>query len=235
MKVKIKLFLSLLFLFGVIILLGCMGSYYLRLLAEDSSAIMKDNNRTLNYMRQIDELVDEIFYQRVTEKDTTGIKAHLNSLEEIMAFQLVNITEPGELELTEKLNRSLQKLKALAYVPQGFASDDLLRLVYQIRQQTGSIYLINEQTMTRKSEQAAATADKVVLYMGIFVSASVITGLVFIIGLPIYISRPLETFNNAIRQVAGGNYKVSIPESTKDEFGQLANYLNTMAVKLNEY
>lgn len=240
MKVKYKLFLSLFFLFGVIILLGGIGSYYLKWLAADSAAIMKDNNRTLTYMRSIEESVDAVQYLMVT-KDTVKqeISSHFDSIKDIMDKQMANSTEPGEQELTEKLNRNLKKLEEI-YTSQDsislhFYSTSILPVVHQVKDLTGSIYLINGKTMTRKNEQANATAEKAVLYMGIFGSVSIIIGLVFMIGLPIYISRPLETFDGAIQEIVKGNYKVAIPVKTDDEYGSLASSFNTMASKLDEY
>ncbi|MDN4165715.1 ATP-binding protein [Cytophagales bacterium LB-30] len=240
MKVKNKLFLSLFFLFGVIILLGGMGSYYLRWLASDSAAIMKDNNRTLSYMRTIEESVDEVNYIILTN-DTVKqeISSHFDSIKSIMEKQMANITEPGEQELTEKLSRSLKKLEEICnsqdLITPHFYSTFIVPIVHQVKDLSGSIYLINEKTMIQKNEQANATAEKAVLYMGIFCSVSIIIALVFMLGLPAYISKPLETFEEAIREIARGNYKVSIPAKTKDEYGELANSFNTMAAKLEEY
>ena len=240
MKIKHKLFLSLFFLFGVIILLGGIGSYYLKWLATDSAAIMKDNNRTLTYTRNIDEIVDDIQYLTLAEGSSMHqFISHFDSIRKIMSFQLTNITEPGEQELTEKLDKNLKKLekmyKSRASISRDYFYDKVFPLIYQIKELTESIYQINEKTMIRKNAQANATARKVLMYMAVIGSLSIIVGLVFMVGLPIYISRPLETFDGAIQEIARGNYKVAIPAESKDEYGELASSFNTMAAKLNEY
>ncbi|SDK00060.1 Signal transduction histidine kinase [Catalinimonas alkaloidigena] len=240
MKVKYKLFLALFFLFGVILLLGGVASHYLRWLARDAAAILQDNNRTLTYMRQIEEAVDAIQYRTLSAAvEARDVAPYFRAIATTMEAQRANLTEPGEKALSETLDQHLNQLSALYRTPDSLSLEtfrrDVLPVIQQIKARTGSIYLINEQTLIRKNEQAAATAEKVVLYMGLFVSASIVIGLVFMIGLPVYISRPLETFDAAIRQVADGNYQIAIPVGSQDEYGALAASFNTMAAKLNEY
>ena len=235
MKVKYKLFLSLLFLFGVVLLLGGVGIYYLKWLAADTAAILKDNNRTLNYMRSLEGAVGTVQYLTLTEgPDAAGIAAQLDTISRVMARQQANVTEPGEQALTDHLGGSLAQLAAL-YPDTTAPPGPLLGLVHEIKTQINNVYLINEATMTRKNQQAADTARKVVLYMGLITSISIVVGLIFITVLPGYISRPLQTFDEAIRQISGGNYGVVIPSDARDEYGDLAESFNLMAAKLSEY
>ncbi len=240
MKVRHKLFLSLLFLFGVIILLGGIGTYYLRWLAKDSEAIMKDNNRTLGYMRSIGQLVDEVQYQTLkSNPDAAEITLYLEQIDSIIALQLVNITEPGENELSNRLNHDLKKFAGYyrSSTPPSFDifREEILPFAIQIKEHANSIYLLNEKSMLLKSELANATADQAVFYMSIFGVISIAVGLAFIIWLPIYISRPIVTFTGAIREIARGNYKIAIPRVSSDEYGELADSFNRMAARLNEY
>jgi len=240
MKVKYKLYISLIFLFGVIILLGGIGSYYLRWLSHDSAAIMKDNNRTLIYMRNIEEIADKILQAHLSnENNVNNITQLTIEFNEAFLLQRKNVTEPGERELTNKLensfNRFIKTYKSGLNDSSTIVRDQLLTLFNQIKEETSAIYLINEQTMIRKSEKANSTAEKVVLYMGAFGLTSILVGLAFIIGLPLYISKPLTMFSEAIKEVSKGNYKITIPLESKDEYGDLALSFNKMAAKLDEY
>ncbi|MDX2248395.1 MAG: ATP-binding protein [Bacteroidia bacterium] len=240
MKVKNKLFLSLMFLFGVILLLGGMGSYYLYWLAEDSRAIIQDNYRSLIYMRKMETalntMADQIF---LLDSDTTVWAENRELLEENFLLQSQNVTEPNEEELTRQLGKSLEELKEFYDLPVSakkahFRQNQYI-LISDLRRQIGNIYLINEQTILRKNATAGETAEKVVFYMTVVSAGSLIVGLIFIIGLPIYISRPLSEFNDAIREVSRGNYRISLSRRSKDEFGELAESFNKMAAKLDEY
>jgi len=242
MKVKHKLLIALIFLFGVIILLGTTGIYYLRWLADDSAAIMKDNNRTLTYMRKIESNIDQILYLKLERKQVSKepeLDRLISEIEELKKKQGLNVTEPGEKELTEKLNVQLARFYGLldsrkTPVP-GDLNMELFTLTKGIKELTGAIYLINEQTMLHKNEQANQTAENTIMYMAIFGSASILIGFVFIIGLPGYIAKPLSLFNQSIKEVARGNYQVKIPEESRNEYGELAASFNKMAAKLDEY
>ncbi|WP_192348688.1 ATP-binding protein [Algoriphagus sp. Y33] len=242
MKVKHKLSLSLAFLFAVIILLSSTGVYYLSQLATDSAAILKDNNRTLSYMRNIDKAVDQIQSAIISGNNVeTELTPYLQTLTENIKLQQENITEPAEQNITDKLEANLNRLTlvlrdtGLDSISRDSYSSNLLPVMQEIKSITDDIYLINEKTMIRKNEQANATADKTVLYMGIVGSASVLIGLMLLFWLPAYISKPLATFNKAIGEIARGNYKQTISGESKDEFGELARSFNTMAAKLDEY
>lgn len=242
MKVKHKLSLSLAFLFAVIILLSSTGVYYLSQLAADSAAILKDNNRTLNYMRNIDKAVDQIQSEIISGNNVEAeLTPYLKTLNENIKLQQENITEPAEQNITDKLEANLNRLTQILEGPgldsirRDSYSNNLLPVIQEIKSITDDIYLINEKTMIRKNEQANATADKTVLYMGIVGSASVLIGLMLLFWLPEYISKPLATFNKAIGEIARGNYKQTISGESKDEFGELAVSFNTMAAKLDEY
>jgi hypothetical protein len=52
MTIKTKLQLGLLFLFGVIVLLGGMGMYYLNQLKEESANILTDNYESISYVQK---------------------------------------------------------------------------------------------------------------------------------------------------------------------------------------
>ena len=240
MKVKHKLTLSLAFLFAVIILLSSTGIYHLSQLAADSAEILKDNNRTLTYMRNIDKAVDQIQYSIISGKNReVELHTYLETLSENIQLQKENITEPAEQSFTDKLEANLdwlkQTLTASDSMKIGFNIKSLLPVIQEIKSTTEDIYLINEKTMILKNEQANSTADNAVLYMGIVGSASVLIGMMLLFWLPSYIFRPLTTFNKAIGEIARGNYKQTISMDSNDEFGDLAQSFNLMVAKLDEY
>lgn len=238
MKVKHKLFLSFIFLFVVILVVGGIGSYYLKWLAKDSEAIIKDNYRTLTYMRLVDKALDDISEQilkgTLRNKD---MQSNLSEIEVNLDLQIRNLTEPGEIELTEQLQKSFERLKEQMQLSDtiNIRSSAIFDEIYKLKSKTANIYLINESTILKKNEQARQTARKVILYMSVIGGVGALIGLLFIIVLPAYISRPLSTFKDAIREISRGNYQVSIPQKTGDEYGELANSFNKMAAKLNEY
>ncbi len=244
MKIRLKLALSLIFLFVIILCLGGVGSYYLQWLAKDSRAIIKDNYRSLVYMQNLDKALDQLLNILPTMVSGEETLYDLDSAQQLftqnMRLQLQNLTEPGEQQLSETLDNGYGKLKEQMSVyleePElDFYVSQLIPGIVALKEQIDAIYVLNEATLLQKNEQANQTAEKVVLYMAIFGSSAVVIGFLFMVGIPVYISRPISRFNDAILEIARGNYKVQLPVKAKDEFGQLAKSFNTMAAKLEEY
>jgi len=59
-------------------------------------------------------------------------------------------------------------------------------------------------------------------------------GLLFSIGLAVYLARPLERLMEASRRVASGDFAGRVPEDRGDELGRLAVEFNAMAARLSE-
>ncbi len=233
MKLRLKLTLAIAFLFLVILLLGGVGSYYLRWLANDSHAIIEDNYRTLGYMEKLDQSMDVLLY--IQAKDSLSLQIPLVQqavalFEENIQLQLQNVTESGEQQLSDQL---LSDFAALVNQLDNKAA--LHTEIFQLLKQIDQIYAVNQEAIVRKNARANDTADKVVLYMTLIGIASIIIGLVFVVGIPVYISRPIIKFNKAIQEIAQGNYRTKLHIKAKDEFGQLAASFNHMAAKLDEY
>lgn len=236
MNIKDRLRWALVSLFLVIVCLGGIGTYYLKKLADQSANIIKDNNRTLTYMRAIDRGLDQVLI--LLEEDSSnidGINVELENIQDQIDQQLANVTETGEQQSSEQLNSSFQRLQTV-FKKDGIPSPGtVLGIISQIKDYTYSIYFMNEDSMLRKNRDAQATADRIMLFMAIFSLSAITIGLVFIYGLPIYISKPLEIIEKSITEIAKGNYNVQIPITTKDEYGKIASSFNTMTAKLNEF
>ncbi|NJO01092.1 MAG: HAMP domain-containing protein [Bacteroidia bacterium] len=244
MKIKTKLFLSFGFLFVVIALLGGIGSYYLHVLAEDSRAIMQDNHRTLVYIQKMEHAVDalqQLLPQPPDVNNNSQIQHAAQQLKRNLNLQQQNVTEPGEAELTASLIQEALRLNQLlrqipfTQAPTQFFLQEINPQIFKIEEELDHIYLLNEEAMLFKNRQANQTAERVVLYMSVFSIAAIVLGLLFLLSIPGYISRPIIRFNDAIGEVARGNYKHKIEVSTSDEFGKLAQSFNKMALRLREY
>lgn len=87
MKIKRKLSLGLLFLFGVIILLIALAVFYVTKLSNVSEEVLKDNDISIEY---VDRMLQALDHSKADE------------LDQALALQEKNITEPGEAELTRQ-------------------------------------------------------------------------------------------------------------------------------------
>ncbi|MCB0582449.1 MAG: HAMP domain-containing protein, partial [Phaeodactylibacter sp.] len=233
MKIKHQLLLSFGFLFLVILLLGGVGSYYIYRLAGDSRAIIQDNNRSLDFMQEIDEALDDIQYE-LAGPTAAGYEEPLAVIRKSLEQQQANITERGEERLTRQLRALAGRLEeALAATP-----PDALAIraeIHEINTLVNTIFHLNQDAIEQRNQIAGKTADEVFLYMIIFGAGGIIVGLLVTLGMPSVISKPVDALDKAISQVARGRYDIEVPIITENELGRLARSFNKMARKLQEY
>ncbi|GAB3222249.1 HAMP domain-containing protein [Algoriphagus aestuariicola] len=239
MKIKAKLYLSQFFLLGIIAVVAGIGVYYLNLVADYTAVILKDNYRTIDYMRKVNQQVDEL--QGKFERDVLTLEEFESRSAELYTLvnsQKANITEAGEKNLTENL--SLEVTGYLDLIDQGLAgsnlnSNELWVSVSKIKTLTETIFLLNEETILSKSENAKNKSEQVIVYMIIIGASGITFGLIFFLGLPNYIVNPIKLFTKSIKEISLGNYGVQIPFEGEDELGNLAKSIRKMVVKLKEY
>jgi two-component system, NtrC family, sensor histidine kinase KinB len=239
MKIKAKLYLSQLFLVGVIAAVASIGVYYLHLVAEDTANILKDNYRSIEYMRKIDLVVDDLkssFDLGTLTPDDLDKKG--GKLTELVQYQLANITETGESSLTENLSTETEAfLKALdrGISQPDVARAELLKRTIAVKTLTETIFVLNEETILDKSAAAKTRSEQVILYMILIGASGIIFGLILFLGLPNYIVNPIKQFTKSIKEISGGNYAIQIPFEGDDELGGLAKSIRKMVIKLKEY
>ena len=209
--IKTKLALGLAFLFGIAVLVGALGAYYLFALSRDARAILTDNYESIEYMQNISRALDQNSFE-VIEKNLKG--------------QEGNITEPGEPELTVELRAHFDKFR-------NHPSDSVLQQA--IRSTVHELTRINMAATFRKNNVAQATADKALLYIGIIGSICFIITFAFIVNFPGYIANPIRDLTVGIQEISNKNYDERLHFHSGDEFGDLADAFNSMAQKLDEY
>lgn len=71
----------------------------------------------------------------------------------------------------------------------------------------------------------------------LIVSAFSIVLIVVIVSLPIakHLTRPIRLLTQATRELASGNYTISVPVTSSDELGQLTRDFNSLAITLENY
>lgn len=246
MKLKSKIYLSLFLLFGLILLLSGLGSYFLQELSRDSKAIMKDNFQTLEYMQSLSNSLDNITVLMLDLNTIPGIDKELDReltlCDSILEKQLANITETGEHQLSSELASHFQIVKkliqrAMKEEPQGVESEmgQILPRIMQIKAVAANIYSINKEALVRKNALANDTAERVTVYMAIFGFSGIFVALVYVLHIPNYFFIPLSKLNEGIKQIAADNYGHLLEVSSKDELGQIASSFNTMVQRLYFY
>jgi PAS domain S-box-containing protein len=216
MKIKTKLSLGVGFLFLLIILLIGISVKYINELSNDTENILVANYNTIDYSRQMLIALD---------KDLTS-ENNISKFHDNLIKQQQNITEPGELELTNQLSFDFEKLKI----------DPKNNSLYlSIRKDLTDIMLLNMQAIQRKSAVAEKTAKSAVTVISITGTICFLLAFMLLMNLPGSIANPIKELTESIKEIAAENYTQRVYFKSNSEFGELAQSFNTMAQKLEEY
>lgn len=216
MTIKSKISLALAFIFAIVLLLGGLSAFYLRQLADDARAILKDNYISLEYINTMQKSL----VARNTDPDA------LSRFEQTLRKQEANVTEIGEQAATDALRREFGRLRRM---PADSAT--LQRMQSAIFQLDD----INRQAMFRKNRVAEQTAKDALLWLAAAGTLGFLVLFSFIINFPGYIAGPLRDLTRGIKQIASRNFEERLHFTSNDEFGELARSFNSMAQKLDEY
>lgn len=215
-RLKTKLSLGLGFLFAVILTFGILSLYYINRLSEDANRILKNNYESLVYANNMLKALEAM------PADTAAITAFRTNLHN----QEINLTEPGEKDLTVSLRRNLNELLANPADATNYA---------QLRESIRMINDLNQEAILKKNAVASATADSAQLWLTIIFTTLILIVLTFIYNFPAVIAEPIAKLADGIREIANKNYGKRIYLKQEDEFGDLARAFNSMAGKLDDY
>lgn len=143
MKIKTKLNFGVGLLFLMIILLVALSSWYVNQLKKDTNNILVANYKTLEYSRNMLLSIEDV-------SDQNSLKIFQRNLDK----QKLNITEIGEKEATELIDRHFSILKQN---PQDSA------LISSIRKDIAEVMRLNMEAIERKNNTANNTAEQAIL------------------------------------------------------------------------
>jgi len=248
MNIKTKLYAGLGFLALLIVLLWGSGLVFINMLADNSSAIIENNNRTLTYMQNIEQaLVD---YQKTTLQEANGeedekIERRIDSLKNVLETNLENqqqnITEEGEAKLTSNLEKKLITLFEGYRKLYGQSSRDMEQFRSMMSHYRDILTIIadishkNLDAIRQKNEDAQHSATNIILYMTAIGIVSMLLALLLLVKYPSYIVNPIQELIERIKEISDQNYNQRLTFETGDEYEELAKAFNTMAKRLQEY
>lgn len=216
MKIKIKLFLGIGLLFVMIVLLTALSNIFINKLSNDTNNILVANYNTLDYSRNM----------LIALNSGVSDKKNSKLFQENLIKQRNNITEPGEKELTDKLEDDFEKTKS---------SPNDSFLLKTLHKDLTDIMLLNMQAIQRKSKVAQTTAETSFLWITLAGTICFLIALTILFNLPGNIANPIKELTSSIKEIAAQNYSQRVHFDKRNEFGELAFAFNTMAEKLEEY
>jgi nitrogen-specific signal transduction histidine kinase len=184
MHLKNKLRFGIGFLFLVALISSGVAIYYLNDLSDNSKTILKNNYRSITYVKNIAEALD----------NTTA--THQNRLTIIntnLLREQQNITEPGEAKLADGLRENFDRYRV-----------DANNTLYQhhIKAAIYGIMQLNMTAIQRKNKEADKAADDAVFMVSFMASLCFLTAFSFMWNFPGYIADPVTKNIDTLKQVS---------------------------------
>ncbi|HEY6035478.1 MAG TPA: histidine kinase dimerization/phospho-acceptor domain-containing protein, partial [Kofleriaceae bacterium] len=222
------------------------GSNVTRSLGRGSEDILKDNYRSVlaaEHMKESAERIDSgIVFALIGHPKEGGdqIDANIPRLEAELVAQEHNLTEAGEREATQKIRTAWTAYRAA--VAEARTAPDagryfttLLPDFLAVKDGADGILTMNQDAMIQKSDKAqllAKRSNTLLLAVSFF---GLVLGLIASSILTSRVLRPLGVLGQTARRLGEGDLAVRAQVASKDEIGQLATELNTMAERIHKY
>ncbi|SFO34797.1 PAS domain S-box-containing protein [Paenimyroides ummariense] len=216
MRIKAKLNFGVGALFLLILALALISSWYVNQLKKDTNNILVANYKTLQYARNMLLALEDV------AKDETAI----NTFQENLNLQKQNVTEIGETEATNLIDKHFNTLKN---EPTNASINSF------IRRDITELMRLNMEAINRKSSIADDTAQKAIVIISVTGTLCFLIAFTLLVNLPASIANPIKELTESIKEIASQNYKKRVHFESHNEFGDLAKSFNTMAQKLEEY
>jgi signal transduction histidine kinase len=250
MKMRTKLLAAQLPLVAALAITIIVGSGVARALGRGSQDILKDNYRSVlaaQNMKESAERIDSgVMFAIAGHPEEGGkqIDVNMPKFENELEAQEQNITERGELQATQRLRGAWMAYShEIARVRVSLAAGelrdryfpDLLPRFLAVKDAADEILAMNQDAMIRKSDSAQRlAASSNTLLVGISVLGLVLA-LIASSFMTTRVLRPLSVVGQTARRLGEGDLAVRAKVSGKDELGDLAREINTMADHLQRY
>ncbi len=250
-NIKTKLYTGLGFLAFIIVLQWSFGLFFISTLADNSSAIIENNKRTVTYMQNMEQVLTELHLQfsertdRARQNEFSLQDSQIDSLRDLLVWEMKkqqqNITEPDEAEMSNSLQQELQNYFTQIDQLQSESewteemTEGLDKSYGNIQGQLATITHKNLDAIQQKNDHAQQTASRVIFYMITIGVISTLMALGLLIKYPGYIVEPIRELIERIKKIADQNYDQRLEFETGDEYEELAEAFNTMATRLQEY
>lgn len=249
MKLQYRILLAQLPALLVILILLLWGGRTVSRLGVESQKIAFENYRSVLAANQMQESIARLDAAEVLRMSGGGRDAQARFAEPTTLFESAlrveqaNITEPGESEAAEKVQRAWTAYKTLSKLadasedvdPRQFYAEQLVPAMEQVHHATAQILALNNDALLRKGEEAAASA---VAARRAWLGWAAL-GLLSAVALGTLVSGrltvPLRALAQSAEQVGEGQLDIRLPHSRIQELNSLAEAFNAMAARLRLY
>ena len=246
-KIRTKVLFGILFLFVEFVLIGALSIYYISSIKYSSEMTIKNNYRSVHYAENMIQAIDDtnnavnsLFFNKQFKDDRSSLKGSFTKFEENLNLEEQNITEFGEKELVQNIRFDYLKYKSLVSqqnvdnIPDkvSYYSVNILPLAKELKSRIFTVSTLNMQSILQKNESVNEMIRRIYKNLSIVLAICFLITFSFMINFPNYIAGPIRKITDGIKDIADSDFKSRIPISSKDEFKELGEAINSMAEKL---
>lgn len=240
MSLKSKLIWGLSFLFTIILVLISFYAYYIGQLANESSKVLKDNNNSLEYSKNLLLTLDNInmvilkkiavpnIGNELNEKMTGQLNIFFSDFEKNINSEENNITENGERELVltlKKIYSAYHQLLQSGLNKEKFNNEILNEysiLYLNLKETIDKIYKINMDAIIRKNNITTNEAKTIITNTSILGSVLLVIAFLYLWYFPFYLSNSILYISNQAKEILKKNNQEF---KNKDEMKILLNFI----------
>ncbi len=253
LSLRYRIVLPLVPLLVLVAVLGIFGAVLLSRLGSSIGAILHDNYRSVRYMEALGESLERIdssFTFAMTGKEERArqqYESHWAQYQDWLTKERNNITEPGEDQLVQELDRLTRRYRQQGEVffgrpmhaperKQDYYGDGGLEATFkQLKAVTRNIADLNHRSMMHASAEAQQAAAASFFWFGVGLVVALLLAALSALHTVRSVLRPIRALTDAALNISAGNLDQVLPQDQGDELGQLAGAFNTMARHLREY
>ncbi len=237
----------------MIAIIGSASVLNLFRLSKSIDGLMVDNYKSINaisYMLEAFERQDSAALIYINVDVEKGIGLFTQNSNEFMKWYIAesnNITEPGERELLDNVNKDymgysmlfskLQEIRNKEGVDRAahFYDTVMLPKFVKIKSELRELIRLNEVGMFSAKDDATKSTHRSMYIILVLSTLAVIGGLMLSIHFTKRFMKPLDTLTKTVKSVKVGNWNQQINIVTRDEIGELSAEFNKMTKRLHEY
>jgi PAS domain S-box-containing protein len=208
-------------LFLLALISSATAIYYIYQLSENSKAILRNNETSIVFTKNINKVLDRPGLPNSDELET---------IEYNIKKEEADITETGEKALADSLYTDFRRFRESL-------SNPALAAALRIKMQKSSygIMEVNMNAMENKNKRAENKANLDILIVAFMSSICLIIAFLFLLIFPNYVTKPINNLTEGIKEIANKNYDKRLSFTDKNEFWDLTEAFNQMAARLFVY
>lgn len=231
MTLRVRLLLAVLPLGLLLLLLGGAGAALLLNLGRRSDEILRENYDSIRAMILLADAADRMERAALSRDRAVYAEARAR-LHEQLALENGNITVmPDEPRLAAELTAAAGRFAEAGDADPPRLPELTIRLS-EVKATATAILELNQEEMHRVNRAARRTARNSVIGFGIGFAVAALLAVLLIYRLVATVGRPIQQLTEAVRAVQAGDLTHRLPDTRRDEFGELAQAFNDMAEQL---